>query len=75
MKSVSVESYEVFTADARIVEFDGTTSRRLAPPNVALFYGVGVRDPNNWIVLSVVDGTSVRAIMQREQAVLAEGPR
>jgi cysteine-rich repeat protein len=66
-----VRSFEVFTAGARIVETDGITEHPVAKPNVAFFSGAGVADPTNWIVLAVTDGTSARAIVQHDLAIVA----
>jgi cysteine-rich repeat protein len=66
-----VDNFDVFTSSAVIEEFDGRVHHRLPIPDVAVFRGASVANARTSILLTVVDGASLRAIVRDDHAVVA----
>ncbi len=64
-----VSPLSIFTKDAQVFEFDGTTRRALALPDVKVFEGTAVNDPTRSLVLTVVNSETVWALVRSAQQV------
>lgn len=62
-RSFRVTPVEIFAPDAKFVAFNGTTERTIARPDVSVFEGEEVGNPDHRIVLTISGKRDVRALL------------
>jgi cysteine-rich repeat protein len=69
-ESFALTRFDVFAADAVVIETDGQRERAAAHPAIAAFHGTGLDDPSLHVALAVADGEVAWALVQRDEKLI-----